>query len=290
MSRQSSWIVLKFPKQCSNDISDYKGVIHVYRQLINAPEQDVLFDCGDMSFVCPMGVNILALLIQSLSRQVSRKIFFTPPNNNSCGNYLDNQGFYKEFDIQNNIITVAPLNTTVGLRRIKNFEPLYLEEIALWLNRNSDLPQEAINDAVKITLSEIINNVIDHSQSPIGCYVSAQAYPGEQNLMLSVADLGIGFLGTLHARYKNLKNDKEAIALAVQSGVSAKSRGGNAGAGLDILSDFLGRYAGDFKIISMDGVWHQSPDGIVNDTIPFSFPGTCITIILNNQKIRDIRL
>ena len=233
MKRQNRrGIVLKFPEQCENDLQCYRRVINDYWKSIDATDHDVWFDCGDVRFIRPLGGNILALLIRSLL-QGSRKIFFTFPNNRSCRKYLENQGFYKEFHVENNVIEATSRPTSVGLRRIQSFDPLYLEEIALWLNRNSILPQKVIDDAVKITLSEVIYNVIDHSQSSIGCYVSAQAYPQEGRLQFSVADIGIGFLATLRDRYKDLRNNEQAIELAVQSGVSSKSRDRNAGAGLD---------------------------------------------------------
>lgn len=283
-------IVLKFSRQCENNILSYERVLKDYRKSIDTG-QEVLFDCGDLCFIRPLGVNILALLIRSLLQQVSRKIFFTHPSDRACRKYLENQGFYKEFLIQDNVIEAVPRSTSVGLRRIESFEPLYLEEIAEWLNRNSLLPDQVIKDAVKITLSEIINNVIDHSRSSIGCYISAQAYPKENRLIFSVADLGVGFLETLRPEYNDLSKNQEAIALAVQSGVSSKSRGGNAGAGLDILCGFLKHYSGHLEIISIDGVWRQNPDGTSStDTIPFSFPGSCINIEFDNQTIMNISL
>jgi len=277
-------IVIKFPRQCENAISSYERVIKDYRKSL-ATGQDVLFDCGELCFIRPLGVNILALLIRSLSRHASRRIFFTDPNNDSCKNYLKDQGFYEEFRIQNNLIKTVPRTTSLGLRRIESFEPLYLEQIARWLNRNLLLPDQVIKDAVKITLSEIINNVIDHSRSSIGCYIRAQAYPNEKQLIFSVADLGVRFLKTLGSVRKDLSNNKDAIELAVQSGVSSKSRGGNAGAGLSILRDFLKR-RGKLEIISIDGVWRQNPDeNSSTDTLPFSFPGSCINIAFDNRKI-----
>lgn len=282
-------IVLKFPEQCENDIQCYRRVINDYWKSIDAKNHDVLFDCGDVCFIRPLGGNILALLIRGLLQQGSRTVLFTPPNNKYCRKYLEDQGFYKEFPVQNdNVIKTAPRQTSVGLRRIQSFEPLYLDEIARWLSKNSKLPQKVINDAVKITLSEIIHNVIDHSQSSIGCYISAQAYPQAGRLQLSVADIGIGFFATLRDRYKDLNNNEGAIALAVQSGVSSKSKVGNVGAGLYILSDFLKRCSGSLEIISINGVYRQKHDGTLStDTIPFSFPGTCINIEFDNRKILE---
>lgn len=79
-------IVLKFPEQCENDLQCYRRVINDYWKSIDATDHDVLFDCGDVCFIRPLGGNILALLIRGLLQQGSRKVFLTDPNkyNQAC--------------------------------------------------------------------------------------------------------------------------------------------------------------------------------------------------------------
>lgn len=67
--------------------------------------------------------------------------------------------------------------------------------------------------------------------------------------MLSVVDTGIGFHATLAPRYKCLANNEEAIAHAIQQGVSSKPVGRNAGAGLDILAGTMKTHAGHFLFL-----------------------------------------
>jgi len=259
-------------------------------------DKEIVFDCGNINFIRPLGLNILALLIRSLLQQESSTIFFACPTDLGCEQYFNDQGFYKEFRLgdRDKAIKASPRSTSIGLRRMEVFEPFYLQQIAQWLNRNLSLPEEIITDAVTIPLSEIILNVVDHSQSSMGCYICAQSYPQEKKLMLSVADCGVGFLETLRPRYTSLSHESQdqnakAIALAVQEGISSKSRGSNAGAGLYILSDFL-KQRGNVEIISKDGVWRQNADGTtLSRTIPFAFPGSCVNVEFDNQKIMDLR-
>jgi len=287
-------IVLKFAKECGNDLLSYKRIFRDYEKALNQPGSEVLFECGDAHFFRPLGLNILASLIRSFLDDQPRKIFFTPPNNDDCKKYLQSQGFYEEFNLQEesrelSLQTTLPYSTSVRLYRNKLYEPTYFERIAKWLNKNLQYAEneiQAIEDILSITLSEIFNNVIDHSQSPIGYYVNAQAYRREKCLMLSVVDTGIGFHATLARRYKFLANNEAAIAHAIQYGVSSRSKHGNAGAGLDILADAMKNHAGHLEIVSKDGLWRQQPDGSRSGgTLPFSFPGTCINVQLDNTGI-----
>jgi len=276
------------PSRCDSDIQDYRRIISDYYDALRSPIEEVLFDCGSLRFIRPLGVNLLALMIQGLLKQGFTQIYFTDPLSIDCQKYLHDQGFYQEFQIENNIVRPSPRSTSVGLRRMEQFDGFYFDQISRWLNKNSLLPDQAIDDIVKVTLSEIINNVIDHSDSSIGCYVSAQAYPRENRLLFSVVDLGVGFLKTLSdsPKYRNLPSNEQAIALAVKPGVSCKSRGGNIGAGLDILSGFLQYYSGELEIVSMDGRWNQASNGSCSSmTMGFSFPGTCINLGFNNNNI-----
>jgi hypothetical protein len=166
------------------------------------------------------------------------------------------------------------------------FEGDYFLKVSYWLKRNSALSLEEIQGVINVPLPEMINNVLDHSQSPIGCYICAQAYPQGGRLLLSVVDLGVGFLTTLKNRYPYLTCEAEAIDLAVQPGISSKSTVRNAGAGLDVIRGFLQHYSGEFEIISNNGRWFQNAEGqCATRTLPFAFPGTSISVILENAMI-----
>lgn len=135
-------------------------------------------------------------------------------------------------------------------------------------------------------MAEVVNNVLDHSASAVGCYVCAQYYPAEERLFFSIIDLGVGILATLREKYPALKSSREAISLAVQSGVSGKPIGRNAGVGLWVLTGFLKQYGGQLQIVSCEGDWTQNPSGeCVAVSRPFQFPGTCINIIIDNRTL-----
>jgi anti-sigma regulatory factor (Ser/Thr protein kinase) len=270
---------IPFPSVCGDDLKVYKYTMDCYRDALISFGA-VTVECGDVRMFTPLGLNLLASLIHNLHLQ-GREIVFIPPSTEKTLQYLADQGFFDEFQFASsrNQLRQARRSTSVMLRRMHEFVGSYPIQVADWLSRNSAVPQAAVEDMVAITLPELMNNVFDHSSSPIGCCVCAQAYKEEGRLTLAVTDLGIGFLESLLPRYGYLETDVEAIALAVQKGVSSKSTIRNAGAGLYILCDWVRNQQAELEIISRDGKWKQLPNGKLElETLSFPFPGTCINM------------
>jgi hypothetical protein len=275
-----------FPYVCSEEVSNYKHTFSCYRAaLINF--EPVRIECGNTVQFRPLGLTILASMIHNL-HLIGKDILFTPPAKKETLQYLTDQGFFEEFAFEGprTFLTRRRHSKSVMLRRLDQFEGTYPMQIAQWLERNSQIPGPAIADMINITLPEIINNVFDHSNSPIGCCVCAQAYKSTKQLMFSVTDLGVGFLQTLYPHYPHLTSESEAIALSVRPGVSSKTRKSNAGAGLYILSDWLQHHGGELEIISRDGRWKQFSDGkATRGNLSFSFPGSSINLCVHTEAL-----
>jgi len=279
---------ISFPRDCGHGVQDYQNTIREYAAAINSSE-DVLIECGDVTFVQPMGLTLLSSLTFSLIQERTRKTYFVKPKSTAVLRYLTDQDFFKEFNVEGtNLIAAATRSTSVGLKRLEIYDRSYIDQIPIWLRRNSHMPPEAITDVINTTVPEIINNVFDHSKSSIGCYICAQAYPREKRLKLSAIDLGVGLLQTLKPRFPYLCHNSDAIELAVRPGITSKSRAHNAGAGLDVLCGFLKLFKGTLEIVSRDGRWTQDADGqCVKSILPFEFPGTCINLTFDDQAIVD---
>lgn len=97
-----------------------------------------------------------------------------------------------------------------------------------------DSPQEV--GPVKYVISELVRNVLEHSQAGEGAFVCAQYYRDSKKVGLGVADCGIGVRQSL-SYFHPTPNDQTAICLAMRPGITGTSSsfGGteyNAGAGL----------------------------------------------------------
>lgn len=242
------------------------------------------------NFFKPLGLNLLAALIfDALSRSIL--VRFKEPQSRTVCEYLNDQGFYKEFEMTKTGMRAAKRSTSVGLRRMDLIDYSYFEQVVHWLAINSGIHEKAVDDIVRLNLTEIINNVLEHSGSRIGCYISAQAYPNAHRLQFTVLDLGIGFLESLRPTYPDLRSNIEAIHLAVQEGISSKARkeGKTRGTGLLVIRDFM-QPRGKLEIISRDGCWIQTQNGrVVRRTMSFAFPGTCVILDFDSESVKKLQ-
>jgi anti-sigma regulatory factor (Ser/Thr protein kinase) len=125
-------------------------------------------------------------------------------------------------------------------------------------------PSEA--GPIKFVVSELVRNVLEHANSPVGALVCAQYYQKTGRLSVGVADYGMGIRDSI-SRSHPVKDSLDAIHLALRPGITGTTPkyGGdeyNAGAGLFLLKsiarasrNFFLAYSGDalFKLLKGNG-------------------------------------
>ena len=251
--------------------------------------EPILIDCENIQFIKPFGLNLLAAMMFYHLRN-GNKVFIKIPLSSDVRKYLTDTGFFQEFKIEQDQVTTAPRSTSVALKRLEQIDGTYLDNIAQWLNYNGDIPLRVARDLVSISLLEAINNVFDHSHSPIGCYISAQAYHKVKQLTVSILDFGIGLFNSLKPFYPDIRDDCDAISKAVLEGVSSKRKIEKRvrGVGLTNISGFLLR-RGAMEIVSYKGYWFQRHDGVIETkTLVCPLKGTCVNLYIDKQSIIDI--
>jgi anti-sigma regulatory factor (Ser/Thr protein kinase) len=283
--------LIAFPSQCDNNIESYKTTLVHYQKAKLALHDEIIFDCGNVQFFRPRGLNLVACFISEiLSKEYCPEIFFTPPKKQIVFDYIKNQGFFDCFQFESEAVQQKissriqheTYSTRIRLKKLENLNYSYIAGVAEWLSENCSMDSATAFSIFNVTLVEVINNVVQHSQSPIGCFVCAQAYFKEDRLILSIVDLGKGFLESLSESYPQLRSNSEAIELAIKEGITSKGMR-NAGRGLWILSDFLKECSGKLNIVSGDGFLTQDIKGsITTKHLSFDLGGSCINIDINN--------
>jgi anti-sigma regulatory factor (Ser/Thr protein kinase) len=126
--------------------------------------------------------------------------------------------------------------------------------------------------AVQYCLSELLRNVLEHSESRNGAFVCAQNFRTgtPPRVTIAVADCGIGIPQHLRRAHPHAsEHDSEAIALALQPGVTGALPGvygtpDNAGAGLFITRCIAKGSGGYFFVASGRGAYRlrraRNPD------------------------------
>ncbi|MDE0146458.1 MAG: DUF4325 domain-containing protein [Nitrospira sp.] len=131
--------------------------------------------------------------------------------------------------------------------------------------------------AVEWSLGEIMDNVVNHSQSQVGGFVQATAYKNANQVEFVVADAGIGIPGSM-----NISNHAEAIRQAINEGVT-RDKNQNAGNGLYGSYRVATLSGGRFEINSLKGsLFCRENDGeIVNRSNPIPYCGTSVRCGVN---------
>ncbi len=135
----------------------------------------------------------------------------------------------------------------------------------------------------RTSLAELFNNVLDHSKSLSSGYALCQYYQSEQKLCLSVCDFGLGIPTTLNDYWESIgkvrKADPEALAHAVEKGVTSKSTPKNKGYGLFNIKTLTGENSGSCLILSNFASLYSKQDGQLRTyPLQFEFPGTLVYI------------
>jgi len=121
-------------------------------------------------------------------------------------------------------------------------------------------------DSIKYTISELVRNVLEHAESPMGAMVCAQYFKKSNRISIGVADTGIGIKESLSASH-DVPSHGEAIKMALIPGITGKTSvpggtGENAGAGLFFIKsiakinrNFFVIYSGNsmYKLLKMQG-------------------------------------
>ncbi|MBN1390666.1 MAG: hypothetical protein JXA22_08505 [Candidatus Thermoplasmatota archaeon] len=121
------------------------------------------------------------------------------------------------------------------------------------------------SQAIKYVISELVQNVLEHSSSDLGAFVCAQYYRKSNTIRIGIADRGVGIRETI-SRSHLAPSDLSAIRLALVPGITGTTRreGGtdtNAGAGLFFIKsvatmnrDFFMIYSGNamYKLLRSD--------------------------------------
>jgi anti-sigma regulatory factor (Ser/Thr protein kinase) len=94
-----------------------------------------------------------------------------------------------------------------------------LQRILDLVMRTVKVPRSALM-SLDWSLSEIMDNVLVHSESPVGGFVQLAIFPTAKKLAFTVADAGRGILESLREGIPALRSDRVAIEEAVRGGVT----------------------------------------------------------------------
>jgi hypothetical protein len=268
---------------------DFHKLFHIILNPINSKNVTIhLFQ----AFLRPMDILILTeFIIYQLKTSGEVNLVV---ENQPVKNYLQAIGLL-EFCSENHFspseILEIPSYTAMPIRRV-NRETMnyYIQKTQGFFQ--TFCPGKDLG-VLQIALSELINNVYDHSKSPIDCYVFCQFYRQRRTIVIAVADLGYGIPLTVNGFLKSqglgILSQFAAIEWALKLHKTTRSEPYNAGKGLDTIASFVQAIDGSWKLFSDDVKMESSQQGNQFSPNPIkNFTGTVIEISIKVDNLTDI--
>jgi hypothetical protein len=144
------------------------------------------------------------------------------------------------------------------------------------------------SSAVEYVLSELIDNALQHSDSPTGAFVTAQKYEKWGKVHLLIVDTGIGIRGHLqkNPRHRHISDDMQAIKTALTPFVTGTYAASpdeqmeydNQGLGLSVTNQVAKHSGGEFYIWTGRALY-RSQSGEA-EPMPVAWPGTVVFLSL----------
>lgn len=153
----------------------------------------VILDLSNTKWLEPVGLTFLTGLIYYFVTNNCVTSYISPQDA-KCAKYLKKCGFYELFSIQTNLSSYN-WQTNVPIKWFLADSPLDFSYITKIQNLIFyELPyNEELAIVLKVSLSELFNNVKDHSESDVGFCATGQWYPQKHKIIITVLDLGLGF-------------------------------------------------------------------------------------------------
>jgi len=168
-----------------------------------------------------------------------------------------------------------PRSETVPLHTY--FQPIANAErkvVLLVRNHFPNLTEDAAM-ALGVAVNEVIQNVCDHAESPVGAIMAARYFQNRRDVRVAILDLGVGIPRTLSRVRPEASDPEQALRLVVPGGVSSRSKANNMGLGISNLVDQVRGRRGEMLLMSAGAAAVLDRDGVVRyERLPIDFPGT----------------
>ncbi len=177
----------------------------------------------------------------------------------------------------------------------KQFAPNSVQEFSDYIqmqlmgNRGMNYIEKKIKNQIHSDLYEVFQNISKHARTELPCFVCGQYYPTKGQFMLTIVDLGIGFLTPiLEYTQGEIKKDFEAIKWAVSGGSTKITNPSTeiGGLGLSGIYEYCQNNNGVFQIYSGKDFWGSDlerslPNGYLR--LKYYFNGSVLNIIFDVQ-------
>lgn len=239
---------------------------------------ELLVDLSGCGYLGPTAVVVLTAIRRRLA-SLGIRLALRAPTLERLSNYCRYSGLYREFEEGPNPDPDHRRNATRPVHVFAKAIPRAEIEGLADLAKASMRLGATAEDDLKLCLSEVMQNVLDHSQSSIGGVLSGRAFGEKREMRFAVADLGVGFRGGLASKH-DVSSDLEALRLVIEQHVTSGSQSHNMGEGLRHLHHIVRLTNGRLVIASGGACLDVLKSRNKFSVLDANFPGTLVFVRL----------
>lgn len=259
---------MSFDIDIPSDMGD-KNLVNFFKGWVwhDDPIEPVVIRVPRGTHLAPWTATLFAAYGVWLKEVRGKKVTIDYDQSSYVGRFMERIGFLEALGEKN-------LNSDLDRKNIfpitRFSQSKDIAKIATSIVSMLDIGDEEIEGAVKYSIVELLRNVVQHSRSRIGGFVSAVYLPKSGLVDVIVTDIGCGLRASLKEAYKEINSDQKAVRFAMQPHVSGTFHSGaygnmrdNAGLGLFFIKEIASRASGGFFLGSGDmlaDVW-GTPEG-----------------------------
>jgi len=235
--------------------------------------EDIIFDLSDCRYIGPDAVAVLAAAYFQKRRDGLEVKIALPTGPRPLVAFTQFSGLQHLFGLGEIPDVTHPQCVTVPLRQLETARHNDTEPIFQLIECHSDLDEDT-KQIIGVALSEVLQNVQDHANSPIGAVTCARFLSGSNEIRIAVVDAGEGILRTLRRTYPLMQDTAEALRSVAAGGYSARSRPNNGGLGISNLCLVTSGKGGALTLVTDGGYLEQRKQRRYAANLDLHFPGT----------------
>ena len=267
-------------------LKDINASFESYQQLIEfyKENESKYFKTIEISFEKWFGANMSSVLggiLDILSNNLNSIIIKDIPDN--IQRIIQKNGFLAYYGYPK---TIDFNNTTIKYQKLKpNDGTFFNHYIMNELLERSELPKMSnpLKKKIAESIYELFANAKMHSKTKF-VYTCGQFFPQKKLIEITITDTGIGFKNKINSRFGRDLTAIQAIEWAISTGHTTK-QGISGGIGLSILKEFIEKNNGKIQIVSDNGFYQFSSNGLVKKSFSLPFPGSIINVQFRTDDI-----
>lgn len=264
----------------------------------NRKKIKIYIDLTEIKFIRPNTALAIAECLIALKKK-NVEFSFIPPKAIESKKYFQDIGL-EEFCRKNWVSCLPyefkPSKSFIPIQRIIASQIVqYIEEVKKYYLKH--FPTKDVS-SVGILISEIVNNIYDHSEDEAYCFL--QYSPKTKELLFVANDHGIGIVekvkeykenkGLLNLELANLNFDIDFFKWATKLGNSTHSKPNNGGKGLDnIINSVKNTKGSELRIYTNTCLFQINREGNLGwyDNPLKNYIGTSIELVLKIDNLPD---